>query len=54
MSLAPKRRSLRRNRTSHPNLAEPVSTFIARYLASRETVLILPRPPGTGKTRLVG
>jgi hypothetical protein len=30
-----------------------VSTFIARYLASRETVLILQGPPGTGKTRLV-
>src|SRR5260370_41792097 len=34
-------------------LAEPVATFIARYLASRETVLILHVPPGTGKTRLV-
>src|SRR5258708_26339595 len=38
---------------AYPNLAEPVSTFIARYLASRETVLILQGPPGTGKTRLV-
>jgi hypothetical protein len=38
---------------AYPTLAEPVSTFIARYLASRETVLILLGPPGTGKTRLV-
>ena len=30
-----------------------MATFIARYLASRETVLILQGPPGTGKTRLV-
>jgi chromosomal replication initiation ATPase DnaA len=30
-----------------------VATFIARYLASRETVLILQGPLGTGKTRLV-
>ena len=38
---------------AYPTLAEPVSAFIARYLASRETVLILQGPPGTGKTRLV-
>jgi hypothetical protein len=38
---------------AYPTLAEPVATFIARYLASRETVLILQGPPGTGKTRLV-
>jgi hypothetical protein len=34
---------------AYPNLAEPVSTFIARYLASRETVLIGLAPlPGRG------
>jgi hypothetical protein len=38
---------------AYPTLAEPVATFIARYLVSRETVLILQGPPGTGKTRLV-
>jgi len=38
---------------AYPTLAEPVATFIARYLASRETVVILQGPPGTGKTRLV-
>jgi MoxR-like ATPase len=38
---------------AYPTLAEPVATFIGRYLASRETVLILQGPPGTGKTRLV-
>lgn len=38
---------------AYPTLAVPVATFIARYLASRETVLILQGPPGTGKTRLV-
>ena len=38
---------------AYPTLPEPVATFIARYLASRETVLILQGPPGTGKTRLV-
>jgi hypothetical protein len=32
---------------AYPTLAEPVATFIARYLASRETVLILQGPPGT-------
>ncbi|MEA3149559.1 MAG: hypothetical protein QOD56_498 [Gammaproteobacteria bacterium] len=30
---------------AYPTLAEPVATFIARYLASRETVLILQGPP---------
>jgi hypothetical protein len=30
-----------------------VAAFVARYLASREAVLILQGPPGTGKTRLV-
>jgi len=38
---------------AYPTLMEPVATFIGRYLASRETVLILQGPPGTGKTRLV-
>ena len=38
---------------AYPTLGEPVAAFIARYLASRETVLILQGPPGTGKTRLV-
>jgi ATPase family associated with various cellular activities (AAA) len=38
---------------AYPTLLEPVATFIERYLASRETVLILQGPPGTGKTRLV-
>src|SRR6202453_2610016 len=38
---------------AYPTLQEPVATFIGRYLASRETVLILQGPPGTGKTRMV-
>ena len=38
---------------AYPTLGEPLATFIQRYLASRETVLILQGPPGTGKTRLV-
>jgi ATPase family associated with various cellular activities (AAA) len=38
---------------AYPMLGESVIAFIARYLASRETVLILQGPPGTGKTRLV-
>jgi len=38
---------------AYPTLPEPLAKFIARYLASRETVLILQGPPGTGKTRLV-
>jgi hypothetical protein len=38
---------------AYPTLPEPVAAFIRRYLASRETVLILQGPPGTGKTRLV-
>jgi hypothetical protein len=38
---------------AYPTLLEPVATFIERYLASHETVLILQGPPGTGKTRLV-
>jgi hypothetical protein len=38
---------------AYPTLGEPVAAFVARYLASREAVLILQGPPGTGKTRLV-
>lgn len=38
---------------AYPSLGEPVSVFVERYLAARETVLILQGPPGTGKTRLV-
>ena len=38
---------------AYPTLGESVADFVARYLASREAVLILQGPPGTGKTRLV-
>jgi len=38
---------------AYPTLSEPVADFVARYLSSAETVLILQGPPGTGKTRLV-
>jgi hypothetical protein len=38
---------------AYPTLGETVPAFVARYLASREAVLILQGPPGTGKTRLV-
>jgi len=38
---------------AYPTLREPVDRFIERYLAARETVLILQGPPGTGKTRFV-
>jgi chromosomal replication initiation ATPase DnaA len=38
---------------AYPTLGEPVAAFVARYLASREAVLILQGPPGTGKTRLL-
>jgi SpoVK/Ycf46/Vps4 family AAA+-type ATPase len=38
---------------AYPTLAQPVATFIERYLNAPETVLILQGPPGTGKTRLV-
>jgi hypothetical protein len=38
---------------AYPSLGEPVAQFITRYLAARETILILQGPPGTGKTRLV-
>jgi hypothetical protein len=38
---------------AYPSLGMPVATFITRYLAAPECVLILLGPPGTGKTRLV-
>lgn len=38
---------------AYPTLGQPVAQFIERYLAARETILILQGPPGTGKTRLV-
>ena len=38
---------------AYPTLPEPVDRFIGRYLAARETILILQGPPGTGKTRFV-
>ncbi len=38
---------------AYPGLGEPVTSFIERFLAAPETVLILQGPPGTGKTRLV-
>jgi hypothetical protein len=38
---------------AYPTLGEPVARFIERYLAARESILILQGPPGTGKTRLV-
>lgn len=38
---------------AYPALGEPVATFIERYLAAPETILIVQGPPGTGKTRLV-
>jgi hypothetical protein len=38
---------------AYPILTGGVSSFIDRYIAARETVLILQGPPGTGKTRLV-
>jgi ATPase family associated with various cellular activities (AAA) len=38
---------------AYPALGEPVAQFIERYLAARESILILQGPPGTGKTRLV-
>ncbi len=38
---------------AYPSLGMPVASFIERYLASPEAVLVLLGPPGTGKTRLV-
>ena len=38
---------------AYPTLGEPIARFVERYLAARDTVLILQGPPGTGKTRFV-
>ncbi len=38
---------------AYPSLGEPVHTFVKRYLAANETVLIVLGTPGAGKTRLV-
>jgi hypothetical protein len=38
---------------AYPEIKGGVSDFIERYLAARETVLVLQGPPGTGKTRLI-
>jgi DNA replication protein DnaC len=38
---------------AYPDMQGGVRAFIARYLAARETVLVLQGPPGTGKTRLI-
>lgn len=38
---------------AYPAIVGGVSTLIERYLAARDTVLVLQGPPGTGKTRLV-
>ncbi len=39
--------------SAYPEVPGGVNTFIARYLAARETVLVVQGPPGTGKTRLI-
>jgi hypothetical protein len=38
---------------AYPSIEGGVSAFIERYLAARDTILVLQGPPGTGKTRLV-
>jgi ATPase family associated with various cellular activities (AAA) len=38
---------------AYPEIEGGVRSFIGRYLAARETVLVLQGPPGTGKTRLI-
>ncbi len=38
---------------AYPEIKEGVRDFIARYLDTQETVLVLQGPPGTGKTRLI-
>ena len=38
---------------AYPEIDGGVRRFIARYLDSAETVLVLQGPPGTGKTRLI-
>ena len=38
---------------AYPSIDGGVAAFIERYLAARDTILVLQGPPGTGKTRLV-
>jgi len=38
---------------AYPEIAGGVRSFIGRYLASPESVLVLQGPPGTGKSRLI-
>ena len=38
---------------AYPDIRGGLEEFVARYLASPESVLILQGPPGTGKTRLI-
>lgn len=38
---------------AYPEIGEGLRSFIGRYLAATETVLVLQGPPGTGKTRLI-
>lgn len=38
---------------AYPQIEGGAKSFIARYLDSRETVLVLQGPPGTGKTRFI-
>jgi len=38
---------------AYPEIKEGVRHFIARYLDTHESVLVLQGPPGTGKTRLI-
>jgi hypothetical protein len=39
--------------SAYPEIAGGVRSFIDRYLASPESVLVLQGPPGTGKSRLI-
>lgn len=38
---------------AYPSIKDGVDVFINKYLAARDTILVLQGPPGTGKTRLV-
>jgi|HubBroStandDraft_4_1064222.scaffolds.fasta_scaffold00671_11 hypothetical protein len=38
---------------AYPTLKEGVASFLSRYVAAAEPVLVLQGPPGTGKSRLV-
>jgi hypothetical protein len=38
---------------AYPSVGEPIEHYVERFLAARETVLVVLGPPGTGKTRLV-